>query len=273
MSRSLVAGVNALFRARETARRHGRVLDDPWAGALAEKDPRVLAIRFVRFVVPPLLRTVSELQTAHVVRHRAIDVLVERAISEGFSQIVIVGAGYDMRASRFAKNGVRWIEADEAETQARKLRLLASRRDARHVERVPVDLSKGSLRDALARTAYVNDAPTCFVAEGLIHYLDERSIDDLLATFARPPRARVILSFIDEAMVKRATPTFVRLIKTVREVPSTYFYPSEIGTLGARFGFARARVWSYAEQVDELAPEARGRTPPPLTQHVAQLDR
>src|SRR5215475_8105975 len=100
--RSLVAGVNALFRANESRRPEGqRLLSDAFADVLSERDPRVSAIRYARFAVPDLRRIVDELQTAHCVRHRAIDELVLEAVRGGFRQIVSIGAGYDMRPLRF----------------------------------------------------------------------------------------------------------------------------------------------------------------------------
>ena len=56
-SRSLVAGVNAEFRARETALPDGqRILSDPWARLFSEGDPRVRLLRAGRWLWPPLRR-------------------------------------------------------------------------------------------------------------------------------------------------------------------------------------------------------------------------
>jgi len=48
------------------------------------------------------------------------DRVVVSAIDRGVAQVVIGGAGYDGRAFRYAKPGVRWFEVDHPATQADK---------------------------------------------------------------------------------------------------------------------------------------------------------
>jgi hypothetical protein len=49
------------------------------------------------------------------------DRVVVSSIDRGIAQVVIGGAGYDGRAFRYAKPGVRWFEVDHPATQADKL--------------------------------------------------------------------------------------------------------------------------------------------------------
>lgn len=51
-------------------------------------------------------------------RTLAIDRELERALDDGIAQVVIIGAGYDSRAWRLARDGVRFIEVDHPATQA-----------------------------------------------------------------------------------------------------------------------------------------------------------
>jgi methyltransferase (TIGR00027 family) len=274
--RSLIAGANALFRAAES-RKKNPILRDAWASALAERDPRIQAIRYARFAIPALMRVINELQTAHCVRHRAIDEMVLSAIEkDGFRQVVVVGAGYDMRASRFAERvrGVRWIEADHPATQARKQRILAERGDVnRAVASVGVELMRESLAGVLRATGFDRALPTLFVAEGIVHYLSLARAEDLVSTSAHVnARARFIMSFIRSDMVARASTTFTRLIKIVREVPRLHFYPTELESLLAHHGLRGFESLSFDEQVDRHAPEARGRRAT-LSQDVAVAER
>ncbi|GAC1528469.1 MAG: hypothetical protein NVS3B10_25630 [Polyangiales bacterium] len=261
--RSLVAGANALFRAKETSRPPAsRILEDRWAGALAERDPRIQAIRFARFLVPPLHRSIDELILGAVEHH-------------GFRQVILVGAGYDMRASRFRDrlDGVRWIEIDHPATQRRKLELLRRSTDARPVEHAAVDLARGSLHDALTATSHDPRSPTMVVAEGLVHYLDAARLDALLGDVARAaPKVRFVFSFIDDAMYLRASPTFLSLVTAVREVPALSFSRADLEARCARHGFDRFRAWSAEEQIVAVAPAARGRALR-LSQEVAMVDR
>jgi methyltransferase (TIGR00027 family) len=272
--RSLIAGANALFRMKETTRAD-RILADPWAGELAEDHLLVRAIRFSRFALPPLWRAVDELQTAHCVRHRAIDELVLRAVGDGFKQIVLVGAGYDMRASRFADRleGVRVIELDLPSTAERKRERLRGLPGVNsRVEYAAVDLETQTIGDALAETRFRRSLPTLFVLEGLIHYLPRRRVRALFAELASgPQRRRVALSFIRPEEYRRAGGPLRAMIGALREVPKLTYSHAQLRHESDRAGFSRCEMWTFADQVDEFAPTARFRRVG-ASQDVAQLD-
>jgi len=246
VKRSLIAGANAWFRAAET-KRSDAILRDEYAIHLAERDPRVQAVRFGRFVVPPLAREIEELQVAHCVRHAAIDRLVLDAVADGFARVMIVGAGYDMRASRFSLRNA--IEVDHPATQARKIERLGGRGNG--VTRVA--------RDLLVEDLPESTEPTVFVVEGFLHYLSPHRFDALLATMARAPRARIIASFIRTEMYVNADSLFVNLIKLVREIPRLHFTTKGLEERFARHGFRSFRSWDAAAQIAELVPQASGR--------------
>lgn len=247
MDRSLIAGANAWFRASESKRK-GAILEDPWAIHLAERDLRVQAIRFGRFAIPALRRQIEELQVAHCVRHRAIDERILEARREGYRQIVILGAGYDMRASRFDLDDV--VEIDHPATQTRKIALLRALH-TKPVKRVALDLGVDDPR------GYDPSLPTCFVAEGLIHYL---SMDRLTALFSAPAaRRRFIVSFIRTEMYLRAGSMFLNLVRAVREIPRLHFTKEALAELCRRSGLPQVRTWTGEEQVRDLVPQAIGR--------------
>ena len=243
MDRSLIAGANAWFRAAETARRD-RILDDRYAIHLAERDLRVQAVRFGRFLAPPLARELARLQVAHCVRHAAIDRLVLDAARDGY-RIVIVGAGYDMRASRFDLDNV--VEVDHPATAARKIELLA---DHAHkpVERVAIDL----LVEDLPRF----EGKTCFVLEGFLHYLSPHRFDALLESMRG---GRIIASYIRTEMYLAGDSMFVQLIKLLREIPRLHFTKTTLAAKLAEHGFAHFVSYDAAEQIENFVPSARGR--------------
>ena len=59
-------------------------------------------------------------------RTRFFDEQTQAAIHADVSQVVILGAGYDGRAMRFADPGTRFFEVDQTATQADKRRRLSS---------------------------------------------------------------------------------------------------------------------------------------------------
>ncbi|HWC37929.1 MAG TPA: SAM-dependent methyltransferase [Acidimicrobiales bacterium] len=104
-----------------------------------------------------------------------------QAIGDGVRQVVIVGAGYDGRALRFASPEVRWFEVDHPATQADKRARLAAV-DAPSVQTafVAVDLVRDDLVAALRRAGFDAARSSLFVVEGLLGYLPRAVTSDLL---------------------------------------------------------------------------------------------
>jgi methyltransferase (TIGR00027 family) len=275
--RSLVAGVNALFRSNESERAaEDRILSDPWAALFAEHDPRVAAIRYSRFVLPELRRMIDQLQTAHCVRHRTIDELTLDAVRRGgYRQVVSVGAGYDMRPSRFKREleGVLWIEVDHPATMTRKQRILAARSDVDlRVERVSIDLLTDALLPALSDKGFASEQPACFILEGVIHYLTTPRLEALLAAMEGATRSRrVILSFIKSDMYRSAPSLFIRLVRILHEIPELHFSVDGIASLFGQHGLSRWESFGIAEQIERFAPHAKSR-PIGVSQDVAVAD-
>jgi methyltransferase (TIGR00027 family) len=275
-SRSLVAGVNALFRSRESqGPPDERLLYDPYARLFGERHPLVFGLRALRLLVPPLRRLIEELQTAHCVRHRSIDELCLEAGRDGFGQVVLVGAGYDTRPLRLGPHlpGARWFEVDHPATAARKARLWRRSRLRGNARPVPLDLERGALGPALQAAGFDPEAPTCFVLEGLAHYLGRPSLGRLLDAAAEGPGARrVILSYIRRDMGAAASSLFVALVGLLREIPRTHFDPGELATLAGLAGLTLIGQVSFADQVQQLLA-ARSGPVPRLGQDIAVFER
>lgn len=274
-TRSLIAEANALFRMAEGwLPVERRALEDPYAARLGQGHPLLWAIRGLRRALPPLGRTIDQLRTAHCVRHATIDALVRASLDRGVRQIVVLGAGYDMRASRLGVPGSRWFELDRAEVLARKTRHLQGATGLHEpVTRLAVDLRDalplGQLRDA----GLDPGEPTCFVLEGLVHYLPRPRILGLLAeTGAGQAPRDLILSFIQPAMVRRAPGTLLWLFRTLGEIPRTWLSPDELAELGREAGLPEFSWWALPDQIERFVPQVRGRAVG-VSQDVALLQR
>jgi methyltransferase (TIGR00027 family) len=164
-----------------------RIVDDPYAkfflgpmlrAALAtwEASGRLgdLAERFAPGLV-----------TFVLCRHRYIDDCLRHALTGAVEQVVILGAGYDMRAYRLTRElGDRPVfEVDHPATSRRKARILAAQRrglpdaDARVVE---VDFEKDSLSERLQAAGFRRGARTFFVWEGVAMYLRRDAVKKTL---------------------------------------------------------------------------------------------
>ncbi|HEX4127868.1 MAG TPA: SAM-dependent methyltransferase [Acidimicrobiales bacterium] len=137
-------------------------------------------------------------------RTQVIDAEVARALGRGTTQIVLLGAGGDGRALRFAGGATRWFEVDRPQAQADKRRRL----DALNIvttgtRYVGLDLLSDDLGDALEAAGHEAGSPSLFISEGLFDALTleataaacsalrDRAAPDsvLVATFAVEPPA------------------------------------------------------------------------------------
>ncbi len=200
---SRTAAAVCLMRAYEDARPEGSaLLRDPYAHWFLGPAERaaVAAVRWMPDVVPYAEWVSDGLVRFVVARHRYMDDALLRARSRGVEQFVILGAGYDMRAYRFADDlaGGTVFEVDHPATARKKARVLAARADelpAADVVRVEVDFARESFRPALAAAGHRESEPTFFIWEGVSMYLSRADVEGTLATVGSmcPPKSEIVL--------------------------------------------------------------------------------
>lgn len=119
-----------------------------------------------------------------IARTAYFDRLFVDALNKRTPQIVLLGAGYDSRAYRFAKSnhGTRIFELDVAPTQDRKMKCIKKAQIdiPKDVIFVPIDFNEASLRDTLEKAGYKNHEKTLFIWEGVSYYLEVESVDTTL---------------------------------------------------------------------------------------------
>jgi methyltransferase (TIGR00027 family) len=112
-------------------------------------------------------------------RTRFIDEALRRAVENGATQVVILGAGFDTRAYRLREllRQCRVIEVDAEETQEyKKQRLRAEMVDApANLTYARCDFACDSLSDVLRAAGYRAEEKTLFIWEGVCMYLPEES--------------------------------------------------------------------------------------------------
>ncbi len=147
--------------------------------------------------MPLLLRPGPEWRKRMQGRTSFFDRATLTALESGIDQVVILAAGYDGRALRFASPGVRWFEVDHPATQPdKRTRLARVGASTEHISFVAVDLVTGDLRPALRDVGFDPYRPALFTVEGLLSYLTrdttERLLTELRALAA--PGSRLALS-------------------------------------------------------------------------------
>ncbi len=118
-----------------------------------------------------------------VIRTKFLDDLLRRAVASGIRQVVLLGAGMDSRAFRTDwSERTRLFEVDTAAPLDFKESVLRQERAVARCERITVAVD---LREdwpaALAAAGHDPAAPTVWIAEGLLIYLPEDAVEQLLA--------------------------------------------------------------------------------------------
>lgn len=128
----------------------------------------------------------ASLSTSALCRHAFIDDHLTRALAAGCAHVLVLGAGYDTRAWRFADElGRRPVfEVDLAPLSRRKASVVAARPElfgASSVERVEIDFRTQALTDVLPAAGFVSGRPTVVVWEGVSMYLSAEAVRGTLA--------------------------------------------------------------------------------------------
>jgi methyltransferase (TIGR00027 family) len=127
------------------------------------------------------------------------DGLFVDALKQRVPQIVLLGAGYDSRAYRFAalNQGTRIFELDITPTQERKISCLkkAKIEIPPSVAFIPIDFNRDPLKDTLEKAGWRNDQKTLFIWEGVSYYLDPASVDATLRFFSHSTSHESLIAF------------------------------------------------------------------------------
>lgn len=119
-----------------------------------------------------------------ICRTAYMDSIFKKALSENYSQIVFLGAGYDTRAYRFdsINSNIRIFEMDAPSTQNRKIEVLknANIEIPEQVSFISINFKDDNFADALIKSGFVKSAKTLFIWEGVTFYLQEDIIRNTL---------------------------------------------------------------------------------------------
>lgn len=189
----MVAG----YRALATERREP-LFQDPWAQALAGDEGIALANAFTPHF--------AHMELWIAVRTAFMDRQLQHCVdSEGFTQVVLLGAGLDTRAARLARPCLRFFEVDHPATQADKQERLA-RLDGYPREAIgfaPCDFeSNQDLISSLTDAGLDASIPALVIWEGVTPYLHEEAV---LATATRlagglHPRSVLIFDYVSKRL-------------------------------------------------------------------------
>jgi methyltransferase (TIGR00027 family) len=147
------------------------VLDDPLARGMLT--PSMAAIVWSVQHGPRRVRERSVTLAGLGARVLWVDAQVVSALDAGVDQVAVIGAGYDSRAWRFRRDGVRFFELDHAATQQDKVRRAPAGPRPTYVA---ADLTTDDAAEALLEHGLDASRPALFVVEGVTMYLGEEVV-------------------------------------------------------------------------------------------------
>jgi len=187
---SFSAEIIAAMRALESRKpEHLRICYDPYARHLIRSRFRRIAQTklFTKLVYWFVEKKGPGLPAGIAARTRYIDDIVKQEVANGIKQVVIMGAGLDMRAFRLEElNDIPVFEVDFPATQQLKQRKLEAIElpERNYLTYVPIDFNEDELGDVLTKSGYDHNLKTLFIWEGVTMYLDAESVDRTLAFVA-----------------------------------------------------------------------------------------
>jgi methyltransferase (TIGR00027 family) len=233
-----------------------------FAGPLAALLGRAAASRptWLRLLLPPHSRREFGVLWLQL-RTRALDDMVRQFVAKGGRQVLLLGAGYDTRATRLAglASDLLFFEVDHPATQAHKRRVLARRKiDGAQARYLSWDFESQALSQlpaALAERGHKATAPTLTIWEGVTMYLTAPAIDACVRCVRSlsAPGSQFALTYFERSSLDRQ--------------PLTRSFVARVGE-PLRFGWDQGELDPYLEQrgfrllQDERAPELAQRLLP-----------
>jgi methyltransferase (TIGR00027 family) len=120
-----------------------------------------------------------------LVRTKLLDEVFINALENRFTQVVLLGAGFDTRALRFKSQnmGTKIFELDIQTTQQPKVEILNRKRIPlpKELVFVPIDFNRQSIAEALGHAGYTRNQRSLFIWEGVTMYLTSDAVDRTLS--------------------------------------------------------------------------------------------
>ena len=204
--------------------------------------------------------SIPGIRTHYVLRKKIIERETREAIDEGFRQVVVVGAGFDVLALRLAAEFplVTFVELDHAATQNAKR--LAAERYGSEVALVAADLREEPVNVALKRTTFDAEEQTVFIVEGVLMYLTEEQVISTLQSIRRAVKAcRLIFTAMESVRFPGSTWLAHAWLKQRGEPFRWAIPPDSVDAFLSRLGFDVLRIYGAEEIRAELPLAASGR--------------
>lgn len=246
-----------------------RVVDDPYAHHFLSRAGRAALSAWSNSLTGRALRRIEAFGATYVpLRHRFIDEHLLTALDAGASQVVLLGAGYDTRAYRFADelDGRPVYEVDLAAISRSKAATIDAHRDEfgeTNVVRVEIDFETQHLADRLADAGFVAGERTFFIWEGVPMYLTRPAVKATLDAVwsiggEGSEIAHDMWHLVDDPGIRGTAKRLAPNALSVIGEPVTFFiHPEEVDFFLRRHGFTVTDLAMGAELQRRYAADDR----------------
>jgi methyltransferase (TIGR00027 family) len=242
-----------------------QIADDPYGAVFAGTAASLFSTYAPSLFTVPLRPPILYMQ----VRTRAIDDVLRDFVATGGRQLVLLGAGFDCRAARFATEleDTVVIEVDHPATQVKKRSILEHHNIRSAARYLPFDFEQRSVAElpsALAQHGHDPVRPTLTIWEGVTMYLSDGALDaSARAVHAySAPGSAFVLTYLTRSEIERPTPfrkIIQRLLVRAGEPFRSGWEPDELLAWLAVRGFATDWDRSITELADSLLPPRHAR--------------
>jgi methyltransferase (TIGR00027 family) len=250
---SWTALATSLIRAHHTRAAAQPIFTDPWGDALVPDEYKLQFLRWYRednknspltsdaHALAAYIAQIPSYATV-VLRARYTEDTLVNHLQSGVRQYVLVGAGLDSYALRRPAVPADLVvfEVDHPDTQFFKKEQvrLRTQAPAHHAQYIAADLSRETLKDALARSTFSRDTPAFFSWLGVSVYLPHDANLQMFRSFASiaAPGSALVFTYTDQALIDKPSldPQFERMAKNAASMGEPFlsgFSPTKLPAL------------------------------------------
>jgi len=173
-------------------------------------------------------------------RTKVMDAVFEEALKAHLAQIVLLGAGFDTRALRFAgqNRGTRVFELDVVTTQQAKIEVLRKKKIPLPEELifVPIDFDHQALFEVLSKAGFRDGQKNLFLWEGVTMYLSAQAVDGTLDFIQQrsAPGSRLAFDYLYASVLRRENRYYGEqgIFETISKTGEGWTFGLEEGEIG-----------------------------------------
>jgi methyltransferase (TIGR00027 family) len=181
---------------------------------------------------------------------------MEKALNNGYKQVVVLGSGFDHSAWMCSCKGIHSFEIDtEYMISTKKNYLLQSELNNEYLHLLSLDVSRENIAEVLERDRNFDpQLPTVFVAEGFFDYLNLQTTRDVLQQITQICEQTALISTVfslDELNAFHRS-SFTSGVAMVGEAIKLPLSIGAFRSLLEEHGFKEKTVISYHDMEEEL---------------------